>query len=231
MSKACDCVKVDRDGSAHGGRGVPAHRPLRDVSSSPCSSRQVAISALPLWTPGTAMPTTTSPKGATRPALPRELSRIKQASSSAAVAETTWPAHHQLQRRTCSATGGRNSAPAVTSPLSLVLAVCAPAPRHMSEAAPDCSPPAMADAGSAHRMPAVDGLATAAHLVETLPCAARAAAQPRQRRAPRRGRGGGDSECATGDRGAPSSPTRRRPRQRRDDGRRRGRAAPLARVL
>ena len=93
------------------------------------------------------MPTTTPPKGATRPALPRELSRIKQASSSAAVAETTWPAHHQLQvthvlgltRRR------RNSAPAVTSPLSRSCSWSVRRRLDMSEAAPDCSPTASAD--------------------------------------------------------------------------------------
>ena len=108
------------------------------------------------------MPTTTPPKGATRPALPRELSRIKQeASSSSAVAETTWPAHHQLQvthvlgltRRR------RNSAPAVTSPLSRSCSWSVRRRLDMSEAAPDCSPTAMADGRVAPTgMPAVDGL-------------------------------------------------------------------------
>ena len=107
------------------------------------------------------MPTTTPPKGATRPALPRELSRIKQASSSAAVAETTWPAHHQLQVTHVlgSTRRRRNSAPAVTSPLSRSCSWSVRRRLDMSEAAPDCSPTAMADGRVAPTgMPTADGL-------------------------------------------------------------------------
>ena len=108
------------------------------------------------------MPTTTPPKGATRPALPRELSRIKQeASSSSAVAETTWPAHHQLQVTHVlgSTRRRRNSAPAVTSPLSRSCSWSVRRRLDMSEAAPDCSPTASADGRVAPTwMPAADGL-------------------------------------------------------------------------
>jgi len=120
------------------------------------------LGAFRLWTSGTAMPTTTPPKGATRPALPRELSRIKQeASSSSAVAETTWPAHHQLQVTHVlgSTRRRRNSAPAVTSPLSRSCSWSVRRRLDMSEAAPDCSPTAMADGRVAPTgMPAADGL-------------------------------------------------------------------------
>ena len=119
------------------------------------------LGAFRLWTSGTAMPTTTPPKGATRPALPRELSRIKQeASSSSAVTETTWPAHHQLQVTHVlgSTRRRRNSAPAVTSPLSRSCSWSVRRRLDMSEAAPDCSPTAMSDGRVAPTIPAADGL-------------------------------------------------------------------------
>ena len=107
------------------------------------------------------MPTTTPPKGATRPALPRELSRIKQeACSSSAVTETTWPAHHQLQVTHVlgSTRRRRNSAPAVTSPLSRSCSWSVRRRLDMSEAAPDCSPTGLADGRVAPTGMPADGL-------------------------------------------------------------------------
>ena len=108
------------------------------------------------------MPTTTPPKGATRPALPARLAALQQeASSSAPVTETTWPAHHQLQVTHVlgSTRRRRNSAPAVTSPLSRSCSWSVRRRLDMSEAAPDCSPTAMADGRVAPTgMPAADGL-------------------------------------------------------------------------
>ena len=120
------------------------------------------LGAFRLWTSGTAMPTTTPPKGATRPALPARLAALQQeASSSAPVTETTWPAHHQLQVTHVlgSTRRRRNSAPAVTSPLSRSCSWSVRRRLDMSEAAPDCSPTAMADGRVAPTgMPAADGL-------------------------------------------------------------------------
>ena len=85
----------------------------------------------------------------------------QEASSSAPVTETTWPAHHQLQVTHVlgSTRRRRNSAPAVTSPLSRSCSWSVRRRLDMSEAAPDCSPTAMADGRVAPTgMPAADGL-------------------------------------------------------------------------
>ena len=96
-----------------------------------------------------------------RPSPARLAALQQEASSSAPVTETTWPAHHQLQVTHVlgSTRRRRNSAPAVTSPLSRSCSWSVRRRLDMSEAAPDCSPTAMADGRVAPTgMPAVDGL-------------------------------------------------------------------------